>query len=174
MKHFLLALAAIAIIGCAEPAPFEETFRSALETSQPGDIIEVPAGKFSFDRSLVMNIDGVTIRGQGMQQSVPSFKNQLAGAEGLSVSASNFVIEDIAIEDAIGYALKANGGNNIVIRRIRTEWTNGPDVNNGGYGIYPVQTTNVLIEDNVAIAASDAGIYVGQSEQIIVRGNRAE
>ena len=33
---------------------------------------------------------------------------------------------------------------------------------------------NVLIEDNVAIAASDAGIYVGQSEQIIVRGNRAE
>ena len=30
----------------------------------------------------------------------------------------------------------------IIIRRIRTEWTNGP--NNGAYGIYPVQTTNVL------------------------------
>ena len=174
MKHFLLALAAIGIIGCAEPAPFEETFRSALETAQPGDIIEVPAGTFSFDRSLVMNTDGVTIRGQGMQQSVLSFKNQLAGAEGLSVSASDFVIEDLAIEDAIGDALKVNEGSNIVIRRIRTEWTNGPDVNNGAYGIYPVQTTNVLIEDNVAIAASDAGIYVGQSEQIIVRGNRAE
>ena len=121
-----------------------------------------------------MNTDGVTIRGQGMQQSVLSFKNQLAGAEGLSVSASDFVIEDLAIEDAIGDALKVNEGNNIVIRRIRTEWTNGPDVNNGAYGIYPVQTTNVLIEDNVAIAASDAGIYVGQSEQVIVRGNRAE
>ena len=94
MQRFLLALATIGIIGCAEPAPFEETFRSALETAQPGDIIEVPAGTFSFDRSLVMNTDGVTIRGQGMQQSVLSFKNQLAGAEGLSVSASDFVIEE--------------------------------------------------------------------------------
>jgi hypothetical protein len=94
---------------------------------------------------------------------VLSFKGQLAGAEGLSVSASNFTIEDLAIEDAIGDALKINEGDNIVIRRVRTEWTNGPDVNNGAYGIYPVQTTNVLIEDNVAIAASDAGIYVGQS-----------
>jgi parallel beta-helix repeat protein len=162
------------LFACAKPVPFEESFRAALETAQPGDVIEIPAGTFSFDRSLIMNTDGVTIRGQGMDASILSFKGQLAGAEGLSVSASDFTIEDLAIEDAIGDALKVNEGSNIIIRRIRTEWTNGPDVNNGAYGIYPVQTTNVLIEDNVAIAASDAGIYVGQSEQIIVRGNRAE
>ncbi len=160
--------------GCAEQTPFEQRFRSALETAQPGDVIEIPAGTFTFDRSLIMNTDGVTIRGQGMDNSVLSFKGQLAGAEGLSVSASDFTIEDLAIEDTVGDALKINEGSNIVIRRVRTEWTNGPDVNNGAYGIYPVQTTNVLIEDNVAIAASDAGIYVGQSEQIVIRGNRAE
>ena len=171
----IIAMLAIALLcACAKPVPFEETFRVALETAQPGDVVEIPEGVFSFDRSLIMNTDGVTIRGQGMDKSVLSFKGQLAGAEGLSVSASDFTIEDLAIEDAIGDALKINEGNNIVIRRVRTEWTNGPDVNNGAYGIYPVQTTNVLIEDNVAIAASDAGIYVGQSEQIIVRGNRAE
>ena len=174
MKKSILAVATTFVLSCAEPVPFEETFRAALESAQPGDVIEVPEGTFAFDRSLIMNTDGVTIRGQGMDKSVLSFKNQLAGAEGLSVSASDFTIEDLAIEDAIGDALKINEGNNIVIRRIRTEWTNGPDVSNGAYGIYPVQTTNVLIEDNVAIAASDAGIYVGQSEQIIVRGNRAE
>jgi parallel beta-helix repeat protein len=160
--------------GCAEQTPFEQRFRSALETAQPGDVIEIPAGTFTFDRSLIMNTDGVTIRGQGIDNSVLSFKGQLAGAEGLSVSASDFTIEDLAIEDTVGDALKINEGSNIVIRRVRTEWTNGPDVNNGAYGIYPVQTTNVLIEDNVAIAASDAGIYVGQSEQIVIRGNRAE
>lgn len=171
----MLSLATLSLLGgCAKQAPFEERFRSALETAQPGDVIEVPKGMFSFDRSLIMNTDGVTIRGQGMDKSVLSFKGQLAGAEGLSVSASDFIIEDLAIEDTIGDALKVNEGVNIVIRRVRTEWTNGPDVKNGAYGIYPVQTTNVLIEDNVAIAASDAGIYVGQSEQIIIRGNRAE
>ena len=174
MKKIIAMSAIILLCACAKPAPFEETFRSALETAQPGDVIEIPEGVFSFDRSLILNADGVTIRGQGMYKSVLSFKSQLAGAEGLSVSASNFSIEDLAIEDAIGDALKINEGDNIVIRRVRTEWTNGPDVNNGAYGIYPVQTTNVLIEDNVAIAASDAGIYVGQSEQIIVRGNRTE
>ena len=174
MKKIIAMSAIMLLCACADQAPFEETFRASLETAQPGDVIDIPEGIFSFDRSLILNADGVTIRGKGMDKSVLSFKGQLAGAEGLSVSASNFTIEDLAIEDAIGDALKINEGDNIVIRRVRTEWTNGPDVNNGAYGIYPVQTTNVLIEDNVAIAASDAGIYVGQSEQIIVRGNRAE
>ncbi len=45
---------------------------------------------------------------------------------------------------------------------------------NGAYGLYPVLCKNVLIEDCVATDASDAGIYVGQSENIIVRRNRAE
>ena len=160
-----------------EQAPelsFQDSFRQALETATSGDVITIPEGTFAFDRSLILNTDGVTIRGQGMEKSILSFKGQIAGAEGLSVSASNFTIEDLAIEDTVGDALKVNEGNNIVIRRIRTEWTNGPDVNNGAYGIYPVQTTNVLIEGNVAIAASDAGVYVGQSKQVIVRNNRAE
>jgi parallel beta-helix repeat protein len=159
----------------AAPAEdFTKRLRLALETAQPGDVIEVPAGTYEFKRSLVLNTDGVTIRGQGMDQSVLSFKGQVAGAEGLSVNASDFVIEDLAIEDTVGDALKVNEGENIIIRRVRTEWTNGPDVENGAYGIYPVQTVNVLVEDSVAIAASDAGIYVGQSRDVVVRNNRAE
>ena len=109
-----------------------------------------------------------------MEETILSFKNQVAGAEGISVSASDFTIENLAIEDTIGDALKINEGDNIIVRGVRTEWTNGPDVNNGAYGIYPVQTTNTLLEGNVAIAASDAGIYVGQSRNVIVRNNTAE
>jgi parallel beta-helix repeat protein len=174
MNRILIVATMALLVSCAEQIAVEERLRAALETAKPGDVIDIPAGTFFFDRSLTLNTNGVTIRGQGMDKTVLSFKDQLAGAEGLSVSASDFTIEDLAIEDPIGDALKINEGNNIIVRRVRTEWTNGPDVNNGAYGIYPVQTTNVLIEDNVAIAASDAGIYVGQSEQIVIRGNRAE
>src|SRR3546814_1386139 len=53
-------------------------------------------------------------------------------------------------------------------------WTGGPSTDNGAYGLYPVQVDNVLIEDSVVKGASDAGIYVGQSTNIIVRNNRAE
>jgi len=95
----------------------------------------------------VLNVSGVTLRGEGMDTSVLSFRGQVQGAEGLLVSASDFTIEDLAIEDTRGDALKINEGSNIVIRRVRTEWTNGPDVENGAYGIYPVQTENVLLED---------------------------
>ena len=37
-----------------------------------------------------------------------------------------------------------------------------------------MQTRNVLIEDSIAIGASDAGIYVGQSRNVVIRRNRAE
>ena len=36
-----------------------------------------------------------------------------------------------------------------------------------------MQTENLLVEDTVAIGASDAGIYVGQSKNIVVRNNIA-
>lgn len=146
----------------------------ALLEAEPGDVIELPSGTFSFDRGLTLNIDNITLRGAGMDQTVLSFRDQVAGAEGLMVNASHFTIEDLAIEDSRGDALKVARGDHIIIRRVRTEWTNGPDTSNGAYGIYPVQTRHTLIEDSVAIAASDAGIYIGQSENVIVRRNRAE
>ncbi len=153
---------------------FEDELRLALETAQPGDVITIPEGVHPMTRGLVLNTDGVTIRGAGMEASVLSFKNQVAGAEGLLVNASDFTIEDMAIEDSKGDALKVNEGENITIRRVRTEWTRGPHTENGAYGIYPVQTQNVLVEGSVAIGASDAGIYVGQSRNVIVKDSRAE
>jgi parallel beta-helix repeat protein len=153
---------------------YEDRLRLALETAQPGDVIEVPAGSHPITRSLTLNTSGITLRGAGMNDSVLDFSGQIAGAEGLLVTGSDFVIEDLAFENTVGDALKVNGGSNIVIRRVRTEWTRGPHTDNGAYGIYPVQTENTLIEDSVAIGASDAGIYVGQSRNVIVRNSRAE
>lgn len=153
---------------------FQKQLLKQLIQAQPGDVIDIPAGKYSLNRSLSLNVDGVTIRGAGMDKTVLSFKDQIQGAEGLLVNASDFTLEDLAIEDTIGDALKVNEGKNIIIRNIRVEWTNGPATENGAYGIYPVQTENTLLEGNVAIGASDAGIYVGQSRNVIVRNNRAE
>jgi parallel beta-helix repeat protein len=160
-------------VAATEP-DFQKKLQTQLIQAEAGDIIEIPEGTYHLKRSLSLNVDGVTIKGAGMNKTILSFKSQISGAEGLLVNASGFTLQDIAIEDSKGDALKVNEGKNIVIRRVRTEWTNGPDENNGAYGIYPVQTENLLIEDSVAIGASDAGIYVGQSKNIIIRNNRAE
>jgi parallel beta-helix repeat protein len=158
----------------AGDAAFADQFREKLLDAKRGDVIEVPAGKFAFDRSLSLRADGVTIRGAGPDKSVLSFKGQKAGAEGLLVNASDFTIENLAIEDSKGDGLKVNEGENITIRNVRVEWTGGPKTGNGAYGLYPVKTRNVLIEGSVAIGAADAGIYVGQSRDVIVRNSRAE
>lgn len=109
-----------------------------------------------------------------MDKTVLSFKGQIVGPEGLLVNADDFTIENLAIEDTMGDALKINQGRNITIHGVRIEWTDGPKSTNGAYGLYPVKTQNVLVEDSVVIGASDAGIYVGQSNTIVVRRNRAE
>ncbi len=153
---------------------YHAKLQEMLLDAKPGDVINIPAGVFAFERSLSLNVNGVTLRGAGMDKTILNFQDQIVGAEGLLVTASDFTIEDLAIEDTKGDALKINEGRNITIRRVRTEWTRGPRTANGAYGIYPVQTENVLIEGSVAIGASDAGIYVGQSRRVVVRNSRAE
>ena len=158
----------------AGDAGFSAQLHERLLDAKPGDVIEIPAGKFSFDRSLTLRASGITIRGAGMDKSVLSFKGQKAGAEGLLVNGDDFTIEDLTIEDSKGDGLKISESENITIRKVKVQWTGGPSTKNGAYGLYPVLTKNVLIEDSVAIGASDAGIYVGQSDGVIVRRSRAE
>src|SRR3546814_8789923 len=57
----------------------------------------------------------------------------------------------------------------IVYHQLRVEWTAGPKETNGAYGIYPVESSDVLIDSVYVRGASDAGIYVGQSKNIVVR-----
>ena len=189
MKRTCVALAigvALALSGCgkqggdAAPAKVEvETgfaaeLRNKLLDAKPGDVIEVPAGTFHFDRGLSLRVDGVTLRGQGRDKSILSFKGQKTGAEGLLVNANGFTLENLAIEDSKGDGFKISQAENVTIRGVRVEWTGGPNTSNGGYGLYPVLCKNVLIEDSVAIGAADSGIYVGQSRDVIVRTSRAE
>ncbi|MGS1078017.1 parallel beta-helix domain-containing protein [Pseudoxanthomonas beigongshangi] len=185
-RTMLMAGLALALAACqpktdeqvpkadAASADFAQKLHERLLDAKPGDVIEIPAGTYHFDRSLTLRADGVTLRGAGMDKTVLSFKGQKAGAEGLLVNGDDFAIEHLTIQDSKGDGLKISESENITIRGVKVEWTGGPSTKNGAYGLYPVLTRNVLIEDSVSIGASDAGIYVGQSDGVIVRRSRAE
>jgi len=158
----------------ADDLAFQKTLQEEFLDAKPGTVIEIPAGLHALDRVLTLRANGVTIRGVGSGKSILSFKNEVSGPEGMLVYANDFTLEHVAIEDSKGDGLKINDGENITIRDVRVEWTGGPKTTNGAYGIYPVRSKNILIEDSAAIGASDAGIYVGQSHNVIVRRNRAE
>jgi parallel beta-helix repeat protein len=158
----------------ADEAAFQKRLQEQFLDAQPGTVIEIPAGRHALDRVLTLRANGVTIRGAGADKSILSFKNEISGPEGLLVYGNDFTIENLAIEDTKGDGLKINDGENITIRGVRVAWTGGPQTTNGAYGIYPVRSRNVLIENSASYGASDAGIYVGQSLNVIVRQCVAE
>src|SRR5258708_15107823 len=163
------------LISCHQaPVSFQKQLEEQLINAKAGDVIVIPEGKFQLDRTLSLSADKVTIRGKGMDKSILSFAGQKEGGSGLLVKANDFVIEDMAIEDSAGDGLTIQGGNGVTVRRVRVEWTRGANSQNGPYAIYPTECKNVLVEDSVAKGAADAGFYIGQSDYVVMRRNRAE
>jgi len=158
-----------------EPSPVaQDEIQEALILAEPGDIVLLSKGIYKLNHGLSLDVDNVSIKGAGMYETILDFSGQETGAQGLLITSDNVLMQDFAVENAKGDAIKSKGVKNISFIKVRTEWTNGPDSKNGAYGLYPVESIGVLIDGCVAIGASDAGVYVGQSEQIIVRNTRAE
>ncbi len=147
--------------------------QEAIINASPGDIIELAAGVYDLTTEINVATNRLTIRGEGRDKTILSFRNQSAGGSGIVATGDGFIIENLAVEDTVGNAIKVLGADSVTFRNLRVEWTGGPNSENGAYGIYPVECRNVLIEGCIAIAASDAGIYVGQSTDVIVRNCEA-
>ena len=143
--------------------------------SPDGSVIEIPEGRFQLNMALWMDgKNNIIIRGKGMDKTILSFKGQLAGAEGIKITnSSNIIVENITVQDSKGDLIKAQLVDGLTLKNIKAEWTGKPSKDNGAYALYPVQCKNVLIDSCVAIGASDAGIYVGQSQKVIVRNSKA-
>lgn len=172
-----LAIAQPAFAEVVEVAPGEgaqERLQEALILAEPGDEIVLGEGRFDLTDGLSLDVDGVTVRGAGMDETVLDFTTQQGAGEGLLVTSDNVTLRDFALENPKGDGVKSKGANYIVYSRIRVTWTNGPAANNGAYGIYPVESTGVLVTGSKVSGASDAGIYVGQSNRITVRNSIVE
>ena len=152
----------------------EKALLSKLMLAKDSTVIQLEEGHFIFKSSLILdNKKHFTLRGRGMDKTVLSFKIQENGAEGLKITNSeNIILEDFTIEDAVGDNIKITDTKGITIRRIKSAWTGEISKKNGAYALYPVICENVLIEACEVLGASDAGIYVGQSKNVIIRNNK--
>lgn len=152
----------------------QQRLQEALILAQPGDVVELGAGRFALTDGLSLDVANVTVKGAGMEASVLDFTGQQGAGEGLLVTSDGVTLRDFAVENPRGDGIKSKGADQIVYHRVRVTWTGGPKESNGAYGIYPVESTGVLIDGCKVSGASDAGIYVGQSKAITVRYNQVE
>ena len=147
--------------------------QEALILAEPGDTVRLGAGTFTLTDGLSLDVDRVTVRGAGMDATVLDFSGQQGAGEGLLVTSDDVVLRDFGVRDAKGDAIKSKDADRIVYLSLKVEWSGEPRSSNGAYGIYPVESEHVLIDGVVVRGASDAGIYVGQSRNIVVRDSIA-
>ena len=183
MRKISLALLAAALLAApaeaktlaVAPGPdAQERLQTALLDAKPGDTVQIAAGRYELTDGLSLDVDQVTVKGAGPDATILSFKGQKGAGEGLLITSDRVTVRDFAVEDSRGDGIKSKGADEISFINVRVEWSGGPKETNGAYGVYPVASTNVLIDRVVVRGASDAGIYVGQSKNIVVKRSRAE
>lgn len=166
--------AAARVIEVAPGGDVHEKLQGALIDAKSGDTVKIAAGRYDLTDGLTLDTAGVTIAGAGAGKTVLSFAGQKGGAEGLLITGSRVTVRDLSVEDAKGNGVKAKGVDQISVIGLEVSWTGGPKETNGAYGVYPVSSTNVLIDHVTVKGASDAGIYVGQSINVVIQNSRAE
>ncbi|HEV7693489.1 MAG TPA: parallel beta-helix domain-containing protein [Hyphomonadaceae bacterium] len=186
MRSIIAAVSVLALAAaCSPPAPkapaaiapgakAAEEIQKRLIEAKPGDTVELAAGQFDFTNGLSLDVANVTFKGAGQDKTTLSFAGQTAAGEGLLVTSDGVTLTGFTMLDSKGDGIKSKGADNIVYKDLKVAWSGGPKTENGAYGVYPVESTNVLIDGVTVSGASDAGIYVGQSDNIIVRNSTAE
>ncbi|MCC7506024.1 MAG: right-handed parallel beta-helix repeat-containing protein [Saprospiraceae bacterium] len=170
---FCFALLAGATLS-AQP-DIEKKIQTQLILAEDGDVVTLPAGTITLTNTLWLDEKRrVVVKGAGEDKTILSFKNQTQGAEGFKVTnSSEITLKDFTIEDAKGYIIKTQQVSGLILQNITARWTGKPKKTNGSYALYPVQCSRVIIDHCTAIGASDAGIYVGQSDSVWVRNCKA-
>lgn len=155
--------------------------KTAIEMAETGDTFVFPQGRYNLTDTLNYNgqnaltgekVSNLTFRGAGIDKTI--FDVSGASADGfLFNNTDNLIFEDFGVYESNNNAIKVTKSDGVIMRRVATVWETDFQETNGAYGLYPVETSNVLIEDCYVQGSADAGVYVGQSDNIVVRNNQA-
>lgn len=139
-----------------------QSIQAAVNRAQAGDVIEVLPGVYS--ETVMVDRAGITLRGLVINGERAILDGGGTLGDAVQVAGDDFVIEGFIIRHYAGNGVVANKAKNVAFLDLIVDDT-------GLYGVYPVECDGVLVERCVVSRIADAGIYVGQSKNIVVQGN---
>lgn len=144
-----------------------------IETAKSGDTVCLCPGTYSLNNELQVDLTNLTLKGVGATRDdvVLDFAGQMGGDDGLTSTGDGFTVENLSVKNSPGNGIVVTGADTVTFRNLHVSWDDPDMTKHGAYAVYPVKCTNVLVEDSEIIGANDAGAYVGQSSNIIVRNN---
>jgi parallel beta-helix repeat protein len=151
----------------------QSAVQTALIEAKEGDILCFGEGVFKFDTELSLDVNKVTLRGAGQDKTTWDFSGQDVGANGVLIKSDGVVVAELTVKNTPGDGVRADAVTGITFRNMTVVWEADASLDNGAYGLYPVSSSDVLIEGCTVKGARDAGVYVGQSTNIVVKNNEA-
>lgn len=139
-----------------------QSIQEAVEKAGRGGTVKVYPGVYHED-VLVIHHD-VTLLGVSENGQRPVLDGRGELSDAVVAMGNRFAITGFEIRDYQGNGVVAHEVKGIVFRDLVVK-------NPGVYAVYPVGCEGVTVEKCVVSGAKDAGIYVGQSRQIVVRDN---
>lgn len=141
-----------------------EKIQAAVDGARPGDTVLIPAG--TYNEGIVVKRNNITIRGDGQGDTRPVLDGQKQIGNAIIACGDQFAAENLILKNYQANGILTNGSDGVTLRNIFADST-------GEYGLFPVHSKNVLMEQNVVTGASDAALYIGQSEDVNIRNNEA-
>lgn len=156
------------------PGPDDQaTLQGALIDAVEGSTVCMGAGVFMLDSELSISVDGVTLRGTARDATILDFSLQDLGANGIKISGDDVTVTAFTVRETPGDGIRGDDVDNVTYEDIAVEWAAKESMENGAYGLYPVGCDGVTIRKARVFGARDAGIYVGQSKNIVVEDSEA-
>jgi len=144
------------------------SIQDAIDRAAPGDRIFVRPGIYR--ETVTISKPGIALVGLGQRNGihgVPVIENPGGADDGIKVTsaATGVEIVNLVVRGFEENGVYLRGVSGFVLRDIVA-------VDNGEYGLFPVFSSGV-VERCVASGHSDTGIYIGQSNQVVIRNNTA-
>ena len=125
------------------------TLIAEVNLLEPDTTLVLGAGTFEFDNAVTIRANGISLIGQGIEETVLAFGSGTTQFNGVDVVGDDFLVQDLTVLDAPKDGIRVEDSDGVTFRRIRATWTNEGDMNNGAYCIYPVKSQNELVEDSL-------------------------
>lgn len=141
-----------------------EKIQDAVDRANPGDTVLISPGVYN--ETVRVKVNDITLLGLGDSNQRPVLDGQNTLGNGVIACGDRFRIENLTLLDYTANGVLVQNVDGVTFRNVLTDHT-------GEYGLFPIDSKNILVDHCIATGAKDTGIYVGQSTDIVIRDSEA-